>query len=356
MNMDVDNERSLIFGLDLQARSLAALTSNNEKSVFIAGTQSLKFSNQVCYMEFDDELNQLAKQSMIHGPGEIWHISTCPNRSDLFATCYQSVLSDKLLPGCRIWKLCYGEEEQGTNVDMQSLSELDTNGYRQAACFTWNPHSASCAFALLDGSLVLTDLSSDLAVVGTKTVTASEKGVGRLTAGRWDPHHDCSTIALVSGSSVSGWDVRSLSQTYCIENAHLLRVRDLDFNPNRPYLLATAGDDCQICFWDTRQTKEKLLSLCHHSHWVFMVKYNLVHDQLLLSCSSDSKVVLSCASSLSSEQLEAVEQNGSEEIRSASLPDGMVKVYNDHEESVYCCEWSACDPWLFASLSYDGRI
>ncbi|CDW57742.1 protein TSSC1 [Trichuris trichiura] len=217
----------------------------------------------------------------------------------------------------------------------------------------WNPQSICCAFALLDDNLVLTDLDSDLRVIATNRVAINNKGTGRLTAGRWDPHHNCSAVAVASGNSVSGWDIRSLSQTYCIENSHIMGVKDLDFNPNRPYLLATAGFDCQICFWDTRQTKEKLLSLCHHSHWVFMVKYNLVHDQLLLSCSSDSKVVLSCASSLSSEQLETSQQNGQEE---SSLADGIVKVYNDHEESVYCCEWSACDPWLFASLSYDGRL
>ncbi|KHJ47411.1 WD domain, G-beta repeat protein [Trichuris suis] len=305
-------------------------------------------------MEFDDELNQLSKHSMAHCPGEIWHISTCPNRSDLFATCFQSgpvdclitgenrfqggsngfncrvirqeasrfvfisVSCDKLLPGCRIWKLCDVEEEKGTTIEMQSLSELDTNGYRQIACFVWNPQSTYCAFALLDDSLVFTDLDSDLRVIATNKVATNNKAIGRLTAGRWDPHHDCSAVAVASGNSVSGWDIRSLSQTYCIENAHILGVKDLDFNPNRPYLLATAGFDCQICFWDTRQTKEKLLSLCHHSHWVFMVKYNLVHDQLLLSCSSDSKVVLSCASSLSSEQLETSQQNGQEESRSTT--------------------------------------
>ena len=39
-----------------------------------------------------------------------------------------------------------------------------------------------------------------------------------------------------------------------------------------------------------------------------------------------------------------------------SLEDGKIKTFDDHEDSVYCVEWSATDPWVFASLSYDGRL
>ena len=30
--------------------------------------------------------------------------------------------------------------------------------------------------------------------------------------------------------------------------------------------------------------------------------------------------------------------------------------YEKHEDSVYSCAWSIADPWLFASLSHDGRL
>jgi hypothetical protein len=29
-------------------------------------------------------------------------------------------------------------------------------------------------------------------------------------------------------------------------------VRDLDYNPNKLYLIATGGDDCYVKFWYTR--------------------------------------------------------------------------------------------------------
>ena len=36
--------------------------------------------------------------------------------------------------------------------------------------------------------------------------------------------------------------------------------------------------------------------------------------------------------------------------------DGRCHTYDEHEDSVYGLAWSAADPWLFASMSYDGRV
>ena len=36
--------------------------------------------------------------------------------------------------------------------------------------------------------------------------------------------------------------------------------------------------------------------------------------------------------------------------------DGRIRAFDDHEESVYAVAWSAYDAWVFASLSYDGRV
>lgn len=38
------------------------------------------------------------------------------------------------------------------------------------------------------------------------------------------------------------------------------------------------------------------------------------------------------------------------------IPDGLLQTFDQHEDSVYCVEWSSVDPWIFASLSYDGRV
>jgi WD40 repeat protein len=43
-------------------------------------------------------------------------------------------------------------------------------------------------------------------------------------------------------------------------------------------------------------------------------------------------------------------------VRSNDSPDVRVKAFDEHEESVYSVAWSACDPFVFISVSYDGRV
>lgn len=44
-------------------------------------------------------------------------------------------------------------------------------------------------------------------------------------------------------------------------------MRDLDFNPNKQYYLASCGDDCKVKFWDIRNVTEPVKTLEEHSHW-----------------------------------------------------------------------------------------
>lgn len=82
---------------------------------------------------------------------------------------------------------------------------------------------------------------------------------------------------------------------------------------------------------------------------VWCVKFNPIHDQLLLSASSDARVLLHAEPGLSSEA-------GLGQEEGAGLATGVVRVVEEHEESVYTCAWSDADPWTCASLSYDGRV
>ena len=202
-----------------------------------------------------------------------------------------------------------------------------------------------------------------------------------------------------------------------LDSAHAPSVRDLDFNPNRQYVLLTGGDDGKLRFWDSRHPNLPLKSLSEHSHWypntphpisayqsnprvqsltfgseyavserlfsglptlvlfdrVWSVRYNPIHDQLLLSSSSDCRLLLHCQASLSSELPGlGLDESGEEVRRNDSgqeqgkgclqtepvkpLEDGVVRRVEEHEESVYASAWSEADPWAYASLSYDGRL
>uniref|UniRef100_A0A5F4WA48 EARP and GARP complex-interacting protein 1 n=1 Tax=Callithrix jacchus TaxID=9483 RepID=A0A5F4WA48_CALJA len=173
------------------------------------------------------------------------------------------------------------------------------------------------------------------------------------------------TFPRPSSCSSLSLSIETDSQIYCIENAHGQLVRDLDFNPNKQYYLASCGDDCKVKFWDTRNVTEPVKTLEEHSHWVWNVRYNHSHDQLVLTGSSDSRVMLSNMVSISSEpfghlvdddDISDQEDHRSEEKSKEPLQDNVIATYEEHEDSVYAVDWSSADPWLFASLSYDGRL
>jgi len=69
-------------------------------------------------------------------------------------------------------------------------------------------------------------------------------------------------------------------------------VRGLDYNPNKPNTLLSSGDDYHVKVWDLRKPLTPVLSLLAHAHWVTSATYNRFHDQLLLSCGTDSQVKL----------------------------------------------------------------
>jgi len=58
-----------------------------------------------------------------------------------------------------------------------------------------------------------------------------------------------------------------IRSTYQIDQAHSIRIRDIDHNPNKPYNIVTAGDDCRVRFWDTRNVNVPLKEISDHSHW-----------------------------------------------------------------------------------------
>jgi EARP and GARP complex-interacting protein 1 len=165
----------------------------------------------------------------------------------------------------------------------------------------------------------------------------------------WNPHHD-KTIAFGAGTHIIEWDIKSNQLLTRIEHAHEVGVRNLDYNQNKPRHIVSCGDDSMVRIWDSRNVKKPLMEMSDHTHWVWSVQFNKFHDQLLLSCSSDSQVNLQSVVSISS--VPVVESDGD----TPRPVDGLISSFDQHEDSVYCVAWSPSDPWIFASVSFDGRI
>ncbi|CAG8509432.1 2207_t:CDS:2 [Acaulospora colombiana] len=192
-------------------------------------------------------------------------------------------------------------------------------------------------------------------VSNTIDFPSSSENLSPLTTGVWNPNRP--EIAICKECSIQGWDLRS----QCIEGAHSILVRALDYNPNKPYQIASAGDDCKVRFWDLRNTAESLKEISDHTHWVWAIAYNRFHDQLFLSSGSDCQVNLQSIVSISSAAFQYEDDESEDEYQDITgfanrkPTDGLVRTYDQHEDSVYSVAWSASDPWVFCSLSYDGR-
>lgn len=130
-------------------------------------------------------------------------------------------------------------------------------------------------------------------------------------------------------------------------------------------------------YFENKKPNGKLLAFIR----VWAVRYNVFHDQLVLTAGSDARVVLVSAASLSSEPFGKMSSDdkdneegislfyclpfikdsfslsfATEEDVKNPLADGVVAAYEEHEDSVYSAAWSSADSWTFASLSYGGRL
>ena len=107
----------------------------------------------------------------------------------------------------------------------------------------------------------------------------------QVTAAAWSPHHGTNQVAVAMESQIQVVDLRSVNKgpVYNIENAHSNEpVRDLDFNPNRQYYLATAGDDGCTKFWDIRNVGSPVMSRNDHFHW-YVRAYTVLDATLVIN-------------------------------------------------------------------------
>lgn len=236
---------------------------------------------------------------------------------------------------------------------------LDTEAYGSEIKTTeFHPSNTNLVASVVDGKVLLFNRTE------SKSQVVAEITGKKLGGGMWS---NANQFTALCENGVRSFDIRDPNNVaWQINDAHCQPVRDIDVNPNKAFHIATGGDDAILKIFDVRNTKEPVFSRRDHLHWIFSVSFNKFHDQLILTSSSDGKVLLTCASSCSSEApsvlISSSNENNEDEdeyqnkIKKTQLNDGLLETFEQHEESVYSVEWSAADPWLFASVSYDGRV
>jgi WD40 repeat protein len=374
------SSQSTEVSLNAPCRALAAVRADKVENRFIVGSCSVQQPNHLHVVRFHSEDNELGVDATIpHETGPVNVICTDPADASMVFTAAEESSSAVL------WKiprtimeqsegLQYDPEEDDvidavSSVTMEQVLSLDHEGGSSLVDIVWRDTSyeestaSSGDILTLDrtGKLTQWDISE-----GSAAAVRSVEGPGNQNRASappqvaWDPHANGDALAVTRGTSVHilDWRVDTSIPSGTVESfqCHRYGITDLDYNPNKPYVLATSGQDGLLKFWDLRMAKHPLLvARGGHSHWAWHVKYNPFHDQLVLSSGTDSMVNLWRVSTISSAPLLAFADDGNDENMSeTSAPNVRVGRY-DHGEAVYGASWSAADAWVYMTLGYDGK-
>ncbi|KAJ3070667.1 hypothetical protein HDU98_006311 [Podochytrium sp. JEL0797] len=325
-------------------------------------------------LDFDESSNEISSQTFPH-PNPITFIAPSPDRTDFVFTCHHDATPTPN-PRASLYLLSALVEDSDQKLTNQTgqLSELlcieSCEKVRGVNRVLWDPSGGKThviatgkdsvgVYAVdrgwsqgtLESVISLSTLSKDVSFTSETDITCA----------KWNPHSP-EEVSIGFGSTLFGLDTRSQTPTFTIPHAHHSSIRDLDYNPNKPYHLLTAGDDGLVRIWDTRHVSKPVKELANHHHWVWSAGFNRFHDQLVLSGGGDCCVCLNNVVSVSStpygliRSLEEGMDAGQEFKDPIKTTDELIATYREFEDSVYTVAWSSADPWIFASVSFDGRV
>lgn len=328
------------YGVKYQARCISALTADLQQTCFLVGTLSLREENEVHLIKYSANTGDVTCEGLYPHQHEIWDLASCPFDPLIFSTVHASGGEY----GATLWRMA---EHSKSSNQLEKLADLDGHTKKIKCTLWWQGSEKHNQLLSIDEETLYVwdiDASGRSVQVNRKM---SPGMLHHMASGAWDPH-DVGGAATVCESSVQFWDLRSMKQTQAIEHAH---AHDIDYNPKKQHLFTTVGDESRIYVWDKRMSGTFLLELPGHSHWTWQVRYNPKCDEYLLSSGTDSLVNLWMVGAFQGEV-----GTRSPEDSPRAHADPLLRSYNGHEDSVYGIAWSLREPWIFASLSYDGRV
>ncbi|GMI83073.1 hypothetical protein like AT1G20540 [Hibiscus trionum] len=330
------------YGLKYQARCISDVKADTDHTSFLTGTLSLREENEVHLIRLSSGGTELICEGLFSHPDEIWDLASCPFDQRIFSTVFSTGESY----GAAIWQIpeLYG---QLNSPQLERIASLDAHA-RKINCVLWWPSGRHDKLISIDDEnlfLWALDCSKKAAQVQSKQ---SSGMLHYLSGGAWDPH-DINAVATTCESSVQFWDLRAMKKTNAVERAH---IRNANYDMKKNHILVTAEDESGIHIWDLRKPKSPVEELPGHTHWTWAVTCNPEYDGLILSAGTDSTVNLWMAPT--SAEDEATSESIAESH--AQQADPLLNSYSDYEDSVYGLAWSSREPWIFASLSYDGRV
>uniref|UniRef100_A0A453RQW7 EIPR1-like beta-propeller domain-containing protein n=1 Tax=Aegilops tauschii subsp. strangulata TaxID=200361 RepID=A0A453RQW7_AEGTS len=247
-----------------RARCITDVRADAGSTTFLAGTLSLKEENEVHLIRLLPGENELVCDGLFYHPNEIWDLKSCPFDHRLFSTVYTSGEGY----GASVWKIpeLYG---QSNSPQLEQLFMLDDHTDKIRCVLWWPLGKHDKLISIDDRNIFLWNI--DPSNKSAKVISqGSADMLPNLRGGAWDPHNH-NAVATITDSSLHFWDLRSMKRSNAIEHAH---IRDVDYNPKKQNIIATAEDEFGIRLWDLRMLKHPLKDLPGHSHWTWAVRHN----------------------------------------------------------------------------------
>ena len=238
------------------------------------------------YFEEDEAIECSAVYAHKH---EVISLAACPHDASLIASVFNTA------PRLRaaVWRMPElpglgdaadaptaddGDSSSAAPRDMTLLADLPAAGDDDGSdvrSVLWRP--------VRDGANAMSLISVETSAVRLWSLHEGGSGPSALSAAdrvletgdasfiggaAWDPHH-VNEVAVAADSSVHCWDLRSGQRARGIEGVVPIGsvVRDISYNPNKPWHLATAGDDFRAKVWDLRKATRPVKILDGHTHW-----------------------------------------------------------------------------------------
>uniref|UniRef100_A0A914YYP6 EIPR1-like beta-propeller domain-containing protein n=1 Tax=Panagrolaimus superbus TaxID=310955 RepID=A0A914YYP6_9BILA len=322
-------EQSLIYGVDVHSRSIASFPAEENRSIFIVASYSLK-ENQIFLLEADDRWSRINGKKFSHDKGEVLHLSTNPiTESLIFSKCSFTPSNDKTISSqVSICEL----NEAYLNVKTHSIFSCPKESHR---CLKTEFNSDGSKLGILtDNSIFICDVES-AANGNTMKESFSEKFNGKTSSFVWDKHSKGKIVYVSYEKDLAFVDIRSDKPETLLSN-RLSRITAIDCNPLSPNQISCGSEDGKLTIWDIRNTDKPVLITHEHQHMIWDIKYNHTYPQLLLSCGSDGRVFLyNC-----NEKENRIESD----------------LIVDNDDSIYSCCWTGNDAFTFASIAYDGKM
>ena len=139
---------------------------------------------------------------------------------------------------------------------------------------TRHPHSIRAGESLRTAEKMLEKLGChhlpvrDGGALATVTELPLGDDVGFVGGVSWDALHP-TDVAVACDAAIHVWDTRARARTRSIERAVPpgCCVRAVSFNSNKPWHLASGGDDYKVKVWDLRRPATPVNILDGHTHW-----------------------------------------------------------------------------------------